>query len=88
MSVRGILTGSMALIVLNVITQDRPASQLSGLFGAATKIMQHLLSPDVAGISNRTAAKVPPKSDGVTGSPVPSSLRTPATRNATIGTFI
>lgn len=51
----GFVGGSMALIVLYAVTQDKAAARIGDAGGVASKWLAHFISPNYAGIPQRSA---------------------------------
>lgn len=47
---RGLIAGTLALIALSVLVQDRVATRLEEATGLSVTALRHWLSPEVAGI--------------------------------------
>lgn len=75
MSLRGIATGWLALIVLQVVVTQRGADATSGILNTLNSLIQRALDPTVAGIPDRgegTFTKGPiPKPGGKVGDDFP-----------------
>lgn len=54
---RGVLAGSLALIVLYVVVQPGASSKVEQGGNVITKLFRRALSPGVAGVPQRAAAK-------------------------------
>lgn len=67
---RGFLTGSLALIVLYVLTQEETANKIGLGSNVLTEMLTHALSPSYPGIPNKSRLrKIPSAQSGGTTQP-------------------
>jgi hypothetical protein len=85
MSLRGFLTGSLALIALYVLAEST-AGVGKGL-GVAQSAFERALSPNVAGIPRR-ATTTATTSKPSTGGSVGEVKAPPVTQNSTVGRYV
>jgi hypothetical protein len=58
-NVRGIISGSIALIVLQVLLSSPQTGRLAGLFAIPADLARRLIDPDIPAIPNLAGAATP-----------------------------
>ncbi len=66
-TVRGVIAGSLALIVLYVLGQSGTSSKASGAISLVSKGLNRFMSPSVAGVPQRKASGAPAAAAPSTG---------------------
>lgn len=82
MSIRSVLAGSLALIVLEILVTSRQATgRVSGLFSGVAKAVDWLVDPNTPGIPDRTVAAAASRASTTSATTSASSPQPSPTRN-------